>query len=113
MLRTGSLIVALALSAGLYTPGRTVQAQSRTERKVVDKTAPIYPDLAKRMHLTGVVKLEVVVRANGSVKSTRVVGGNPVLIQSATDAVRKWKFETTSEETIGVVELTFDPANSH
>jgi TonB family protein len=76
---------------------------------VVDKVAPVYPDLAKRMHITGVVKLEVVVRANGSVRTTKVVGGNPVLIQSATDAVRKWKFETASEETTGVVELMFDP----
>ncbi len=69
----------------------------------------MYPDLAKRMHIAGVVKLEVVIQANGNVKSTKVVGGNPVLIQSATDAVRKWKFEAAPDETIGVVELTFEP----
>ncbi|MGA8621510.1 MAG: energy transducer TonB [Candidatus Sulfotelmatobacter sp.] len=93
--------------------GNAAQAQVHADREVVEKVAPVYPDLAKRMHLAGVVKLEVVVRANGNVKSTRIVAGNPVLIQSATDAVRKWKFEAASEETTGIVELMFDPTNSH
>lgn len=113
MLRVGSLIVAAALSTSPLTgigmaqgPG---QSQSHVERKAIEKISPLYPELAKRMHVAGVVKLEVVVRANGSVKSTKVVGGNPVLIQSATDAVRKWKFETAPDETVGVVELTFEP----
>ena len=109
MHRAGTFIVVAALSAGLFTGNSTAQAPDHADRKVVDKIAPVYPELAKRMHIAGVVKLEVVVRANGIVRSTKVVGGNPVLIQSATDAVRKWKFETASEETTGVVELTFDP----
>jgi TonB family protein len=109
MLRAANFIVVVILSAGLFTGTGAAQTQGRQDRKVVDKVAPVYPDLAKRMHITGVVKLEVVVRANGNVRTTKVVGGNPVLIQSATDAVRKWKFETASEETTGVVELMFDP----
>jgi TonB family protein len=109
MHRVSSLIVLLALSTGLFTATSTAQAQGHVERKAIDKVAPVYPDLAKRMHIAGVVKLEVVIRPNGNVKSTKVVGGNPVLIQSATDAVRKWKFEAASEETVGVVELSFEP----
>jgi TonB family protein len=109
MHRVSSLIVLLALSTGLFTSTSTAQAQGHVERKAIDKVAPVYPDLAKRMHIAGVVKLEVVIRPNGNVKSTKVVGGNPVLIQSATDAVRKWKFEAASEETVGVVELSFEP----
>lgn len=111
MSRAISLMVAAVLFAGLVTGAG--QSQARPERKVVQRIAPVYPNLAKHMHISGAVKLEVVVRANGSVRSTKVVGGNPVLIQSAIDAVQKWKFETTSEETVGIVELTFDPANSH
>jgi len=67
----------------------------------------VYPDLAKRTHLSGVVKLEIVIRANGTVKSVRPVGGNPVLIGAATVAVNKWRFEAGSEETSEVVQLTF------
>jgi TonB family protein len=109
MHRVGGLIVFLAVCAAPFTGIITSLAQDHAERKAIDKVAPVYPELAKRMHVAGVVKLEVVVRANGNVKSTRVVGGNPVLIQSAMDAVRKWKFEAAPDETTGIVELTFEP----
>jgi protein TonB len=79
------------------------------ERKIATKVEPVYPQQAKHMNIKGIVKLEVVVRPNGSVRSTRVVGGNPVLIDSATDAVHKWKFEPTSGETTGVVDVVFEP----
>jgi TonB family protein len=109
MHRAGSLLVALALFAGLFTQTNTAQAQGHAERKVVNRVAPVYPELAKRMHVSGVVKLEVVIRANGDVKSTKVMGGNPVLIESASEAVRKWKFEAAREDTTEVVQLTFAP----
>jgi TonB family protein len=109
MRRVSSLIVLLSLSTGVFNAIGVAQEQARVERKAIDKVAPVYPELAKRMHIAGVVKLEVVIRPNGNVKSTKVVGGNPVLIQSATDAVRKWKFEAASEETVGLVELSFEP----
>jgi TonB family protein len=85
------------------------QAPDHADRKVVTRIAPVYPELAKRMHVSGMVKLEVAIRANGTVKSTKVVGGNPVLLDAASDAVRKWKFETASEDTTEVIQVTFDP----
>jgi len=84
-------------------------AASTSERKVSAKVAPNYPELAKRMHLQGVVRIEAVVRPNGTVKSTRVLGGNPVLVDAASDAVSKWKFEPAQAETTEVVQLTFSP----
>lgn len=82
-------------------------ATDAPERKVTTRVAPDYPELAKRMHLAGSVKIEAVVRPNGSVKSTRVIGGNPVLVQAASDAVSKWKFEAAPNETTEVLQLTF------
>jgi outer membrane biosynthesis protein TonB len=52
--------------------------------------------------------LEVVIAPDGSVKFAEVTGGNPVLAQAAVDAVRKWRYEATPEQTHGLVELTFD-----
>lgn len=101
------LMVALALCAGLLTQ-TVAQAEGHAERKVINKIAPIYPDLAKRLHASGVVKLEVMIRPDGNVKSIRALGGNPVLILSATDAVSKWKFEAASEETTEVVQVAFE-----
>ena len=109
MRRTKSLMVlAVATCASLFIQSGMAQKQSHGERKIVSKVDAVYPDLAKRMRVGGVVKVEVVVRANGNVKSTRVLGGNPVLIESATDAVRKWKFEAASAETTEVLQLTFE-----
>jgi TonB family protein len=108
MRRVGILIVATALFASLSTQTRTAQAQGQPERMVVTKIAPVYPDLAKLMHVSGVVKLEIVVRANGRVKSTKVLGGSPALIQSATDAVLKWRFEAAPKETTEVVQISFE-----
>ena len=103
------LIVVLVLSAGLFGRISVAQTQGHQDRKVITKVAPVYPVLAKRMHVGGTVKLEVVIRPNGSVESVKVVGGTPVLIESATAAAQKWKFEAGPEETTEVVQLVFDP----
>jgi TonB family protein len=83
-------------------------ATAASDRKVTSKVAPVYPELAKRMHLHGTVRVEAVVRPNGAVKTTRVLGGNPVLVDAALDAVGKWKFEPAQAETTEVVQVTFD-----
>lgn len=107
-----TLIIAAALSAGLCACGGLAQAQAHPERRVVERTAPVYPELAKRTLISGIVKMEVVVRANGTVKSSKILGGNPVLLESASDAVHKWKFEPAAQETTEVVQILFQP-NSH
>jgi TonB family protein len=115
--RTRSLliVVAVAIYAGVSTQVGMAQKpdhadhMDHAERKIITKVEPVYPDLAKRMHLGGVVKVEAVVLPNGNVKSTRVVGGNPVLIESATDAIRKYKFQTASSESTESLQLTFEP----
>lgn len=86
-------------------------AQNNTassDRKIASRVTPVYPDLAKKMHIHGVVKVEAIVRPNGSVKTTRVLGGNPVLVDAALDAVGKWKFEPAQNETTELVQLAFD-----
>ena len=99
-----ALVVAtLALAFG----ARSYAAES--DRKVKSKVQPIYPELARRMSISGTVKVEIIVAANGSVKSAKVIGGNPVLVNSAVDAVKKWRYETGTEETTQVVEFRFAP----
>jgi TonB family protein len=107
--RAGSLLAAVATCVALFPQASIAQKQDHAERKIVGKVAPTYPDLAKRLHVSGIVRVEVVVGANGAVKSTKVLGGNPVLIESATDAVRKYKFQAASADTTEVLQLTFEP----
>jgi len=108
-MRIGVLFLILAVTlASPLADAQSSTVASSSERKVAARVAPVYPELAKKMHIHGVVKVEAIVRPNGSVKSTRVVGGNPVLVEAAQDAVARWKFEPSQSETTEVVQLTFE-----
>ena len=108
-MRSGVLILAaiLALSSNLAQAQNTTVSSS-SERKISVRVAPAYPELARKMHIHGVVRIEAVVRPNGTVKSTRVLGGNPVLVEAAQDAARKWKYEPAQSETTEIVQLAFE-----
>ncbi|MGB0014816.1 MAG: energy transducer TonB [Candidatus Sulfotelmatobacter sp.] len=108
--RMGTLLALLALLAGVGTFG--VRAQNNdTEivRRAKSKVQPEYPELARKMNITGTVKVQVVVSPNGTVKEAKVVGGHPVLAGAALDAVRKWRFEPAPGESTGVVDFKFEP----
>ena len=107
--RTARLVVWGALTAfALFQPLQG-WGQAQLTRKVKSKVAPIYPDMARRMSITGTVRVVVVVSRNGTIKSTKLVGGHPILVSAALDALKKWKFEPSSDESTGVVEFKFQP----
>lgn len=87
------------------------QDQTESKRKVVSKVIPTYPDLARSLRIKGVVRIEAVVAPNGSVKTTHILGGHPLLAQSADQAVHKWRWEPAPSETKELVEVRFDPDN--
>jgi len=62
-------------------------------RKVKTRINPAYPDLARRMNITGSVNLVVTVAADGTVKECHPIGGHPILVEAATDAVKRWRYE--------------------
>jgi len=105
------LAVGLLLIGGcvaLSTP--LAWGQDEINRRAKSKVPPVYPELARRMNISGVVKILVTVSPNGSIKEARLVGGHPVLANAALDAVKKWRFEAAPEESTGVVEFRFSPA---
>ena len=108
-----SFVVALFLTflfVGAILPDASAQAeQINGDRKVINRVTPEYPRLARTMNLHGTVRLEVHVSEAGHVKSVEVKGGSPVLVQSAQDAVRMWKWEKAERETTELVEFTFSP----
>ena len=87
-------------------------ATDENKRKVKTKVAPSYPELAKRMNVSGKVKIEVIIAPDGHVKSTRAIGGHPLLVQACQDAVKEWKFLAAPEESTQVVEFEFTGANN-
>jgi TonB family protein len=82
-----------------------------TKRKVKNRVAPQYPELARRTKVTGKVKIEVIIAPDGRVKSTRAVGGHPLLVQACQDAVKEWRFVAAPEESTQVIEFEFTPAS--
>ncbi len=102
------VVIALIAVMGSLVVAQNAPGSGTADRKVASRVAPTFPELAKKMHIHGVVRVEAVVRPNGYVKSTRVLGGNPVLVDAAIEAVGKWKFEPSQAETTEIVQLTFE-----
>jgi TonB family protein len=84
-------------------------AQAKTTRKLVYKESPGYPLTLREAHIGGIVRLEIVISPKGNVDSISPLGGNPVLVEAASAAVRKWKYVPADAETKTQVEFTFDP----
>lgn len=103
------LSLALGIAVGpLYSNAQNTQ-NDEIVRRAKNKVQPSYPELAHRMNISGTVKIEVTVAPNGTVKEARVVGGHPVLAQSALDAARRWRFEPAAAESTGIIDFKFEP----
>lgn len=103
-MRLPTILLALIMAVSVAAAQEPAAGQ---ERQILHRVAPVYPDLARRVGITGSVKLIAVVAPNGSVKSVEAVGGNPVLIPAAQNAVKEWKFAPAAGETRQQVELRF------
>lgn len=78
-------------------------------RKLLKQPSPPYPEMAKRMHLSGTVKVQVVIGADGLIKETKVVGGHPILVEAALETLRMWKYAPAGGETTTTLEFSFRP----
>ncbi|MEO8098337.1 MAG: TonB family protein [Acidobacteriota bacterium] len=63
--------------------------------KLITQVIPRYPDLARRMRISGIVQLLGIVGKDGRVRSLRVIDGHPMLRQAAYDAVSQWIYSPT------------------
>jgi TonB family protein len=73
--------------AALLLPCSALHPQE--SRKVKSSTPPEYPDLAKRLGIKGIVRVELKVAPDGSVKDVKELGGNPVLVEALVRAVNE------------------------
>ena len=94
----------------LLVPAPVMWAQdTEASRKVLHRVIPEYPELARRMGTAGTVRLVAVVAPNGTVKQVEVLGGHPLLVRAAQDAVTRWKYASAPQESKEVIELRFQP----
>lgn len=108
------LVLGLAFPLGGITP--TVSAQkadkNASPRKLLTQVTPDYPPDLKRAAIGGKVRLDIIVNRSGAVDFVQVAGGNPILAEAATRAVKKWKYAAASSSTNIRVNFTFDPSQS-
>jgi TonB family protein len=108
--RAAAALLALLLGVAVLSPSFALsQDQPEANRKVVSKVLPVYPDLARKMQISGTVRVEAVVAPNGKLKSTTVIGGSPVLAAAAVDAIDKWKWAPAPQESKELIVLNFHP----
>jgi TonB family protein len=102
VLQAGALALVMALA---------VSARAAEERAVQSRVAPVYPEIAKRLKIAGVVKVEVTVDAAGRVKDVKTLSGNHMLAAAAEDAVRGWKFAPGAGISTVQLEINFATGN--
>ena len=83
------------------TPSQSQPQQQPTQsggRKAKSNPPPEYPELARKMNITGIARVLVTVAPDGNVVTVKELGGNPVLVAALVKAVKKWKYEPAEHE---------------
>ncbi len=104
---TVGVLLMSSLFVGVIGVAQTSEQES--DRKVITRVQPDYPDALKKLYIGGIVRVEVQVAANGSVKNVKLLGGNPILGQSTMKAVKSWKYAPAAADETLTVKLNFDP----
>jgi protein TonB len=63
------------------------------QARLLASVPPSYPVLAKTQHISGDVRVNALIDANGRVTTMKVVSGPTLLHQAAMDALRQWKYQ--------------------
>jgi protein TonB len=79
--------------------------------RLIHKLAPVYPELAIRTRVSGVVRLEAIIGEDGAIRQLRVLSGHPLLVPNARDAVSRWRYRPTLLGGVAVPVVTLIDVN--
>jgi protein TonB len=93
-------------------PARIKQGGAVTAASIISQTQPAYPPLARQARIQGTVVLHAIIDKQGKVAQMEVVSGHPLLVQSAMEAVKQWRYKPTqlngeSVEVDTTIQVTF------
>jgi len=105
---TGNTPVTIQLTLAFTLDSDPVQTR-RDDSSLTNtyKVNAVYPDVAKREGIQGLVPIEVTVNEKGEVTEARAVGGNEKLRQAAVDAAKQFRFSNGSGKSV-VATVTFN-----
>jgi TonB family protein len=102
-----AILYATQVASILLVAGSVPWAQET--RQIKTSVPPGYPELARRMNLRGIARVQLTVTPEGTVKDVKELGGNPVLLEALVRAAKKWKYEPANRESIVEVKFDFAP----
>ena len=80
-----------------------------SQRRLITRVEPEYPDTLRRLNIGGTVRLQLTIAPRGNVETVEVLGGNPILGESAAAAVKQWVYTASHSRTVAEVSIPFDP----
>jgi protein TonB len=101
-LRTKTLVATAAFLAAMAqmasADAEKHLSASESLAAAMTRPQPEYPTMAKQLRLEGSVNLNAFVTEEGTVDHIELVSGNPILVRSAEDALKRWKFNKQTED---------------
>jgi protein TonB len=88
----GGIVNSSAPVPKVATPTRVRVSQGVTQGLLVRRIQPTYPPLAKQARIAGAVVLQAEISKDGSIQNLHVISGHPMLVPSAIEAVKQWKY---------------------
>jgi TonB family protein len=99
-------VSASASTVGVKTLAIGVPANG-IERKLITQVEPDYPETLKQLNIGGTVRLRISISAKGNVANAVLLGGNPILGESAIIAVKQWIYAPGRSLTVGEISISF------
>jgi TonB family protein len=62
---------------------------------LIEKVMPVYPPEAKEARIQGLVRFTAIIGTSGNIVNLQLVSGHPLLVPSAQDAVKQWRYKPT------------------
>ncbi len=79
------------------------------QSQLIYRVQPVYPVIAKQIHLQGVVEFTAVISKTGAIQNLQLVHGHPLLVTAAREAILQWRYKPTllSGEPVEVITNIF------
>ncbi len=89
----GGIVSSAAVVPTIHQAQRVRVSQGVTSGLLIRRIQPSYPPLAKQARISGSVILQAEISKDGSIQNLHVISGHPMLVPSALEAVKQWKYK--------------------
>jgi periplasmic protein TonB len=73
-------------------PAPPLRLSHMDEGSLIYRVQPLYPALARQVRIQGPVRLRAIISKSGTIENLQALGGHPMLIPAALNAVRQWLY---------------------